>query len=118
MFEQLYPILFLLLVAAGLAVVMAASSILLGKRTRLGRKSQPYECGIEPTGGTKDPIPVKFFLVAISFILFDLEIIFLVPYAIVARDLGAYGLLAISFFVLVILVGYIYELGRGALKWG
>ncbi|MDX9857221.1 MAG: NADH-quinone oxidoreductase subunit A [candidate division Zixibacteria bacterium] len=118
MFDQLYPILFLLVVAAVLAVVMAGASIYLGKRTRLGRKAQAYECGIEPVGTTKDPIPVKFFLVAISFILFDLEIIFLLPYAMVARDLGVYGLLAISFFVLIILIGYIYELGRGALKWG
>lgn len=118
MFEQLYPILFLLLVAAGLAVIMAGASIFLGRRTSLGRKGQAYECGIEPVGSTKDPIPVKFFLVAISFILFDLEIIFLLPYAMVARDLGIYGLLAISFFVFVILIGYIYELGRGALKWG
>ena len=118
MFAQLYPILFLLLLAVVLALVMAGASIFLGRRTRLGKKGQAYECGIEPVGTTKDPIPIKFFLVAISFILFDLEIIFLLPYAVVARSLGVYGLLAISFFVLIILVGYIYELGRGALKWG
>lgn len=116
-FETLYPILFLLLVAAVMAVVMSGLSILLGRRTRLGKKAQPYECGIDPVGTTKDPIPIKFFMVAISFILFDIEVIFLLPYAMVARDLGSYGFLAIAFFVTIILVGYIYELGRGALKW-
>ena len=118
MFEQLFPILFLLVVAAVLAVVMAGASILLGKRPKMGKKRQAYACGIDPVGSTKDPIPVKFYLVALSFILFDLEVIFLLPYAIVARDLGVYGLLAASVFVFIILIGYIYELGRGALKWG
>jgi NADH-quinone oxidoreductase subunit A len=60
---------------------------------------------------------VKFFLVAISFILFDIEVIFLLPWAIVARDLGMFGFGAILIFVTMILVGYVYELGRGALKW-
>lgn len=117
-FEDLLPILLLGLVAAALAVVMAAASILIGRRTKLGKKTQPYECGIDPEGSTKDPVPVKFFLVAISFILFDIEVIFLLPYAVVARELGMYGFLTILFFVTVILVGYAYELGRGALRWG
>jgi NADH-quinone oxidoreductase subunit A len=118
MFEELLPILLLGIIAAGLAVIMAGVSIVLGKRTRLGKKNQPYECGIDPEGSTKDPVPVKFFLIALSFILFDIEVIFLLPYAVVARELGMYGFLSIMFFVTVILVGYIYELGRGALKWG
>jgi NADH-quinone oxidoreductase subunit A len=117
MFATFFPILLLVLVAAGLAVVMTAVSVLFGKRTRLGKKGQAYECGIDPVGSTKDPVPVKFFLIAISFIVFDLEVIFLLPWAVVARDLGAFGLVAIVIFVSMILVGYIYEIGRGALKW-
>lgn len=116
-FETLYPILFLLLIAAVLAGLLSGISILLGRRTRLGKKQQAYECGIDPVGTNKDPVPIKFFMVAISFILFDIEVIFLLPYAMVARDLGSYGFLAIAFFVGIILIGYIYELGRGALKW-
>ncbi|MEE8576738.1 MAG: NADH-quinone oxidoreductase subunit A [candidate division Zixibacteria bacterium] len=116
-FDQVIPILLLLAVAAFLAVVMASISVLIGRRTKLGKKRQAYECGVDPVGTTRDPVPVKFFLVAISFILFDIEVIFLLPYAVVARDLGIYGFLVICFFVTVILVGYIYELGRGALKW-
>jgi NADH-quinone oxidoreductase subunit A len=117
MFETFFPI--LLLVGAGtvLAVVFTFLSIMLGKRTRLGKKGQAYECGIDPVGTTKDPVPVKYFLVAISFIVFDLEVIFLLPYAVVARDLGAFGFMAIVIFATMILVGYVYEIGKGALKW-
>ena len=117
MFEDFYPILFLLAIATIIAVVFTVLSVLLGRRTRLGKKNQPYECGIDPVGTTRDPIPVKFFMVAISFILFDIEIIFLLPWAVVSRELGMYGFAAISIFVLVILVGYFYEIGKGALKW-
>jgi NADH-quinone oxidoreductase subunit A len=117
MFETFFPILLLVVIAAVLAFIMSGLSILLGRRTRIGKKEQPYECGIDPVGSTRDPIPVKFFMVAISFILFDIEVIFLLPWAIVARELGLFGFVAVSTFVVVILVGYIYELGRGALKW-
>ena len=117
LFEELYPILFLLALATVIAVSLTLMSILFGRRTRLSKKGQPYECGIDPIGSTKDPVPVKFFMVAISFILFDIEIIFLLPWAVVARDLGMFGFGAISVFVLVILVGYFYELGKGALRW-
>lgn len=117
MFETYYPILFLVLFAAILAAVMVGASILLGKRTTLGKKGQPYECGIDPVGTTRNPIPVKFFMVAISFILFDIEVIFLLPWAVVARDLGGFGFIAIVVFVSLVLIGWIYELGRGALKW-
>lgn len=117
MFETFYPILFLFLFAAVLALAFTGMSLFVGKRTRQGAKGDPYECGVKPTGSTKDPVSVKFYLVAISFILFDIEVIFLYPWAVVARDLGMYGFLALSVFVTVILVGYAYELGRGALKW-
>jgi NADH-quinone oxidoreductase subunit A len=117
MFETFYPILFLIIVAIALALILTGASIFLGRRTRLGKKGQPYECGVDPVGSTKDPVPVKFFLVAISFILFDIEVIFLLPWAVVARDLGMFGFVSILIFVTLVLVGYFYELGRGALKW-
>jgi len=117
MFEELYPILFLLALATFLAVAMTVLSIVFGRRTRLGKKTQPYECGIDPVGTTRDPVPVKYFMVAISFILFDIEIVFLLPWAVVARDLGMFGFVAMAVFILLILVGYFYELGKGALRW-
>jgi NADH-quinone oxidoreductase subunit A len=117
MFETFYPILFLFLFALFLAVVFILLSVFIGRRTKLGKKGQPYECGIEPVGTGKDPVPVKYFLIAISFILFDIELIFLLPWAVVSRDLGMFGFVAILFFVAIILIGYAYELGKGALKW-
>ncbi|HVP07104.1 MAG TPA: NADH-quinone oxidoreductase subunit A [Candidatus Acidoferrum sp.] len=117
MFATMYPILFLLLFAIFLAVVLSFLSVFIGRRTRLGKKGQAYECGIDPVGTTRDPVPVKFFLVAISFILFDIEVIFLLPWAVVARQLGMFGFISILIFVVLILVGYLYEIGRGALKW-
>lgn len=117
MFETFFPILFLLILAATVAGVLVLLSILLGRRTRLGNKNEPYECGMTPVGSTKDPVPVKFYLIAISFILFDIEVIFLYPYAVVARKLGMFGLIEMLIFIGLILVGYFYELGRGAYKW-
>ncbi|MDZ4723185.1 MAG: NADH-quinone oxidoreductase subunit A [candidate division Zixibacteria bacterium] len=117
MFQDFYPIILLIVITTGLALLLSGLSIFIGKRTKLGHKGEAYECGIPAKGTTTDPIPVKFYMVAISFILFDIEVIFLLPWAVVARDLGMFGFLAISVFVVVILVGYFYELGRGALKW-
>ena len=117
MFDTFYPILLLVVIATVIAIVLTIFSVFFGRRTRMGKKAQPYECGLEPVGGTKDPVPVKFFLIAISFILFDIELIFLLPWAVVARDLGMYGFVAIVVFVTAVLVGYAYEIGRGALKW-
>lgn len=117
MFEIVYPILFLLVAAGVLSLVFVAMSILIGKRTRLGRKLEPYECGMEPVGTTKEPVPVKFFLVAILFILFDIEVIFLYPWAVISRQLGLFGFIEMLVFVVILLVGYFYILGRGALKW-
>ncbi len=117
MFETFYPILFLFLFAVFLAFLLTAFSILIGRRTKLGKKGQAYECGVDPVGSNKEPIPVKYFLIGISFILFDIELIFLLPWAVVSRDLGMFGFFSILIFVALVIVGYIYELGKGALKW-
>jgi len=117
MFETLFPIVLLVAFATILAVVMSGFSVLLGRRTRLGRKDQSYECGIDPVGTTKEPVSVKFFMVAILFILFDIEVIFLYPWAVISRDLGLFGFVEMIVFVIILLVGYFYILGRGALKW-
>jgi NADH-quinone oxidoreductase subunit A len=116
-FETFFPILFLVLFALFIAAVLVVLSIVFGRRTKLGRKGDPYECGIPPTGTTKDPVPVKFYMVAILFILFDIEVIFLYPWAVIARQLGVFGFVEMLVFVVILLVGYFYILGRGALKW-
>jgi NADH-quinone oxidoreductase subunit A len=117
MFENFYPILFLVVVATVIALVLLTFSVVFGKRTKQGKKDQPYECGVTPEGTTKDPIPVKYYLVGIMFILFDIEVVFLYPYAVISRKLGLFGLAEIVIFVLILLVGYVYILSRGALKW-
>ncbi|MFQ6007719.1 MAG: NADH-quinone oxidoreductase subunit A [Candidatus Zixiibacteriota bacterium] len=117
MFETFFPILFLVLFAGFIAVFLVGLSIFFGRRTKLGRKGDPYECGIPPAGTTKDPVPVKFYMVAILFILFDIEVIFLYPWAVIARKLGEFGFIEMLIFVVILLVGYFYILGRGALKW-
>ena len=117
MFETYFPILFLVVVAAVLAVLLVGMSVFFGRRTRQGRKTDPYECGVDPIGTTKDPIPVKFYLVAILFILFDIEVIFLYPWAVISRKLGVFGFVEMLVFVVILLVGYFYVLGKGALKW-
>ena len=117
MFEIFYPILFLFLIAAVLAVIFIFLSVKLGQKTKLGKKGTPYECGVEPVGSTKDPVQVKFYLVAILFILFDIEVIFLYPWAVISRKLGMFGFIEMLVFIIILLVGYFYILGRGALKW-
>ncbi len=117
MFETFFPILLLMAVGVFLSVVFIFLSAKIGRKTKLAKKFEPYECGVEPVGTTKEPVQVKFFLVAILFILFDIEVIFLYPYAVMARELGMFGLIEICVFVVILLVGYFYVLGRGALKW-
>ena len=117
MFETIYPILFLVVFALILSCGFLFMSVFIGRRTRLGKKTEAYECGIEPVGTTREPVPVKYYLVAILFILFDIEVIFLYPWAVISRSLGLFGLIEMVVFVVILLVGYFYVLGRGALKW-
>jgi NADH-quinone oxidoreductase subunit A len=117
MLETFFPILLLVVLAAGLAGLLVFLSVYIGRRTRIGRKTDPYECGVPPTGTTRDPVPVKFYMVAILFILFDIEVIFLYPWAVISRKLGVFGFIEMLVFIAILLVGYFYILGKGALKW-
>jgi len=116
-FATFFPILALAVVACLLGGVLVLVSLFLGKRTQAPGKTSPYECGVDPIGDTRDPVPVKFYLVAISFVIFDLEIVFFYPWAVVFSDLGFFGFAAMLFFVTILLVGYFYEIGKGALRW-
>ena len=106
----------------GLAVLFAAGSFiasgLLAPRNPTNAKRAAYECGIVPTKETPERFPVKFFLVAMIFIVFDIEIIFLYPWATIYRRLGPYGLFAVALFSLPIIISLAYEFSRGALDWG
>ena len=111
------PILVLFLVSVGIAVFVIIASSLLGPQKGTERKLRPYESGMEPIGPAMRRMPVKFYLVAMLFILFDIEVIFFFPYAIVFRALGVSGLLEMGTFMLILLVGFVYIWKRGAFQW-
>ena len=106
------------LVVAFVFVSFVASQLLAPQRPTAAKQA-PYECGIVPEGVEKaERFPVKFYLVAMSFIVLDVEIVFLYPFSVVFRGLGAFGLFAMATFVLVLLVPFAYLLSVGALQWG
>ena len=117
MFETFYPILLLMLIGVVLSAVFLILSAKIGRKTKMGKKTIPYECGLDPVGSTKEPVKVKFYLIAILFIIFDIEVIFLYPWAVISRKLGMFGFIEMLVFIIILLVGYFYILGRGALKW-
>jgi NADH-quinone oxidoreductase subunit A len=117
MLMDFVPILVLFLIAVGISIVVIILSSLLGPKTNNLRKLAPYESGMTPIGSAQRRVPVKFYLVAMIFILFDIEIIFFYPYALVFRQLGVFGLIEMGTFVLILLAGYIYLIKRGALQW-
>ncbi|MGQ0616966.1 MAG: NADH-quinone oxidoreductase subunit A [Acidimicrobiia bacterium] len=106
----------------GLAIGFGIFSVLVSKALSPKRpsmaKSAPYECGIVPQRDPPQRFPVRFYLVAMIFIVFDIEIIFLYPYAVVHRDLGAVGLWELGMFSLAVFAAFIYLIGNGALDWG
>jgi NADH-quinone oxidoreductase subunit A len=117
MLGSFLPILVLFLIAAFIAVFVITASALLGPRKSSARKLAPYESGMEPIGAAIRRIPVKFYVVAMLFIVFDIEVVFFYPYALVYRQLAVPGLIAMGVFFLVLVVGFVYEWKKGALKW-
>jgi len=111
------PILILALAALGFALFTAAVSWILGRPRPTPAKSSLYECGVPVVGTVRQRFPVKFYLVCMIFILFDVDAAFFYPWALVLRDLGAYGLAAMGSFVLILAVGDIYAWKVGALDW-
>jgi len=119
------PILLIFVVAAGFAVGNVFISQFIGQRKQTRTKMMPYECGKDPVGTARERFSVKFYLIGMIFILFDIEVIFLVPWAVVFKTLStpAYGLRTLVYaemmiFVALLLVGYIYVVKKGAFDWG
>ena len=111
------PILILVILAALFAGGSVLLSSLLGPRRPDPEKLSPYECGVEPVGSARDRISVRFYLVAMLFIIFDMEIVFLYPWAVVFQQLRLFGLMAMGSFLLVLLAGYFYVWKKGGLEW-
>jgi NADH-quinone oxidoreductase subunit A len=112
------PILVMAVLVVLFVLLSFVASILLAPRRPNAAKQAPYECGIVPEQEPAERFPVKFYLVAMSFIVLDVEIVFLYPFATVFRGLGWFGLAAMGVFLLVLLVPFAYLLSVGALQWG
>jgi NADH-quinone oxidoreductase subunit A len=116
-FEQYLPIAILVVLATALSLVVVSISWILGPHRPTAKKMVPYESGMTPIGPAARRLPVKFYLVAVMFILFDIEVIFLLPYAALVKDLGIYGLIGAGVFVFILTIGLVYEWKKGALEW-
>jgi len=117
MLENYLPILIFLSVALVLGLLMLSIGFLFGKGTKSKAKLSPYECGFDPFEDARIPFDVRYYLVAILFIIFDLEIAFLFPWAVSLNKIGIAGIIAMGVFLLVLVIGFIYEWNKGALEW-
>ncbi len=117
LFEQYFPILVLAVVALGFVVTTMVATHWLGPSRHTKIKDDTFECGIEVVGNARTPFSIKYFLVAILFVLFDVEVIFMYPWAVNFRELGVFGLLEMFTFMGLMVVGLVYIIRRGALDW-
>lgn len=115
--QEFAPIAALLVLAVLIGLVILFISRVFGPYRPTSRKNAPYESGMKPIGPGTRRMPVKFWLVAVLFILFDIEVIFFLPFAVVFRDLGLYGLAVMGVFLLILTIGLLYEWKKGALEW-
>src|SRR3954454_17317320 len=112
-----FPVLVQVAIAIAVACGLIGVSALLGKRARSPQKDTPYESGMIPVGNARERFSVKFYLVAMVFILFDIEAIFLYPWAVVYRQLRMFGFVEMLLFIALVLVGFFYVYRKGALDW-
>jgi NADH-quinone oxidoreductase subunit A len=120
-YEVYFPVLVQVIIAAAVAAGLVGGGLLLGKRSRNAAKDLPYESGMVPTGSARERFSVKFFLVAMVFILFDIEAIFLYPWAVVYRELGKearlFPFIEMLVFIVLVLAGFFYIWRKGVLDW-
>ncbi|MDP2640150.1 MAG: NADH-quinone oxidoreductase subunit A [Betaproteobacteria bacterium] len=117
MLENYFPVLLFIFVGIGVGVGPIVMGAMLGPRRPDSEKLSPYECGFEAFEDARMKFDVRYYLVAILFILFDLEIAFLFPWAIVLNEIGLFGFFSMMIFLAVLVVGFIYEWMKGALEW-
>ena len=111
------PVLIFVLVAGALGVVLLGLGFAFGSGSKDAEKLAPYECGFEAFEDTRMRFDVRYYLVAILFIIFDLEIAFLFPWAVALEQIGLFGIVAMGIFLAVLVVGFVYEWRKGALEW-
>ena len=116
--SQYLPVVVLLILAVVFGAISLVMSHLLAPRRPSAAKDAPYECGIVPSREPPERFPVSFYVVAMLFVMFDIEIIFVYPYAIAHGELGLYGFVAIAIFSVLFFLTFVYEIARGGLDWG
>jgi NADH-quinone oxidoreductase subunit A len=117
MLQEYLPILIFLGIATGIGLLLLALGFLIGNGQKDEEKLSPYECGFEAFDDSRMKFDVRYYLVAILFIIFDLEIAFLFPWAVSLDAVGTFGLLSMALFLAILVVGFIYEWKKGALEW-
>ena len=117
MLMEYLPIFIFFIVAVGFALVTLFLSAIFGKRKITPQKMIPYECGMDPIGEARKRFSVRFYIVAMLFIVFDIEAVFLYPWAVIFRDLKVFGLAEMGVFIAILLVGFVYVWKKGALEW-
>lgn len=117
MLESYLPILVLVSIAFAFAVGSVVMSRLVGQKKPTAVKLAPYECGMPPVGTARERVSIKFYIVAMLFILFDIEAVFLYPWAVIFKRLGMFGFIEMGVFIVILLVGYVYVWKKGALEW-
>jgi NADH-quinone oxidoreductase subunit A len=117
MFIEYLPIFIFFIVAVGFALVTIFLSAIFGKRKITPQKMIPYECGMDPIGEARKRFSVRFYIIAMLFIIFDIEAVFLFPWAVIFRDLKIFGLMEMVVFIAILLVGFVYVWKKGALEW-
>ena len=116
--QTYFPVVVQVIIAIAVAAGLIGASTLLGKRARSPLKDTPYESGMAPVGSARERFSVKFYLVGMIFILFDIEAVFLFPWVVVFRELKLFGLAEMFVFIVLVLVGFFYVYNKGALEWG
>jgi len=117
MLTDYYPIAVFIAVVTFLGIIVITLGHLFGPRRPTKIKSAPYESGMTPIGPGTRQMPVRFYIMAMLFIIFDIEVIFLFPWAVIFKELGVFGLIEVIIFILLLLVGFIYVWKKGALEW-
>jgi NADH-quinone oxidoreductase subunit A len=117
MVDSYLPILVHFALVVALTGLLLSAHALLGRGRPLPGKAEPYESGVWPIGSARERVPIRYYLIAMLFLLFDIEAVFLYPWAVIARELKVFGLIEILVFVGVLALGLIYAWKRGALEW-
>ncbi|MBF0621933.1 MAG: NADH-quinone oxidoreductase subunit A [Magnetococcales bacterium] len=117
MLESYFPILIFIFIALGMAIFMLVGSMIVGAKNPYPEKNAQYECGFAPLSRVQMKFDVRFYLIAILFIIFDIEAAFMFPWAVAFKEIGFIGFLEMMLFLLVLLVGYAYAWKKGALEW-